>query len=426
MKTEVFNNFFSEEKKTVYKSFLSLGLIQATNYILPLITIPYIIRIVGTDKFGVISLVQALMNYMIIFSEYGFNLSATRDIAMHREDKNKISEIFSSVLLIKLVLFIITSIILTAIVLIIPKFNEESTIFYLGLGLVLGQVLMPIWFFQGMEEMKYLTILNVIAKVFFTILIFLLIKTPSDYIYVILFTAAGNILAGLIGIGIVLNKFKIAIVKPNFRNISFQLKEGWYIFLSNFSIISYNNSNIFILGLFADTSTIGYYSVAEKVTTAVRQLIGSFMGASYPYICNLSNKSHQKIKDFFRTTFIPFAFFILIVCISIFIFSDDIIYFLTGNYISEASLLLKILSFVPIIVVLDNPFYQILLAYNAKMGYMRILILASVVNIIFNFIFVSYLSAIGTSIAVILTEIFVTVGLILTLEIKYDKYSLLK
>jgi len=425
LKVEIIFKFFSEEKKTVYKSFFSLGLIQATNFILPLITIPYIIRVVGTDKFGVISIVQALMNYMIIFSEYGFNLSATRDIAIHRDDKHKISQIFNSVLLIKMVLLLLTFFILTVIILVVPQFRAESTIFYLGLGLVLGQVLMPIWFFQGIEQMKYLIILNLVAKIFFTFLIFIIIKTPSDYIYVILLTALGNILAGLVGIGIILKKFKVAIIKPDFQNIIFQLKEGWYIFLSNFAIISYNNSNIFILGLFADASIVGYYSVAEKVTIAVRQLIGSFMGASYPHICNLSNKSHRMIKEFFRTTFIPFALLIFFICISLFIFSDDIIYLLTGKYLKEASLLLKILSFVPMIVVLDNPPYQILLAYDAKVGYMRILILASIVNIILNFIFVFHLSAIGTSIAVILTETFVTVGLILTLELKYTKYSLL-
>lgn len=419
-------NFFSRENKSVISSFVSLGFIQMTNLILPLVTIPYLIKIIGPEKYGVIAVAQSFSNYLTIISEYGFNLSATRDISIFRNNKKKVSKILSAVLVTKALLCLVSFGILALLIFLVPQFSREDEVFYFVFGSVIGQALMPIWYFQGIENMKYLTILNFFSKLLFTLLIFVLITSPEDYIYVTLFQALGNMAAGGVALWVVLGYFKVSFRMPSFKAIVKQIKDGWYIFISNFSIISYNNSNLFILGLFADPVTVGYYSIPEKVTFAVRQINGAFAGATYPHVCVLTTRSHQKLKTFYQTVFLPFAALIFLICIALFVFSDEIIYFIAGEYLNESSFFLKLLSFVPFIVLLGNPPYQVLLAYNAKAGYMRILLLTAVVNLVLNFSLVHYYSAVGTSMALILTEVFVTAGFLYTLERFYSKYSLLR
>lgn len=426
MKTDFFRSFFSKENKTVLNSFFSLGLIQITNLILPLVTIPYIVKVVGFEKYGIIAVAQSFSNFLIIISEYGFNLSATRDISIYRKNKKKVSKILSAVLSTKAILCLLSFVILVAVVSIVPQFRAHELVFYFMFGSIIGQALMPIWFFQGVENMKYLTYSNLFSKVLFTLLIFVVINSPSDYVYVTLFQSLGSILAGGVALLVVLLHFRVEFFIPSLSAIYKQLKDGWHIFISNFSIISYNNSNLFILGLFADPTIVGYYSIPEKITFAVRQVIGAFSNAIYPKICLLATESHQNVKVFFKSVFFPFALFVFIICCSLFALSDEIIYLISGEYIEQASFFLKILSVVPFIVLLGNPPYQILLAYNEKQGYMRVLFLTAIVNLALNFTLVQYYSALGTSIALILTEVFVTLGFLIMLERYYPKYSLVK
>ncbi|WP_367615708.1 flippase [Pontibacter liquoris] len=418
------NKYLSGEKKTVLQSFMSLGAIQATNYLLPLITLPYIIRVIGTDKFGTVAFAQAVLGYFAVVVEYGFGLSATRDISINRENTDRLSKTFSEVIMVKLLLAVSCFLILLLTLLFIPKFSAEAPLFIMGFSLVMGQSIVPVWFFQGMEQMKYLTYLNLGAKSVFAILTFVVIREQSDYIYLILLSSLGNILSGIVGMWIAFTKFRIRFRMPAFSHIIAQLKEGWPIFLSNFSITSYNNVNIIVLGFFTSATIVGYYSIVEKVIWVIRQLLGAFSGAIFPHVCKLTTNSHAEIKAFFKTVFVPFFILIFVGSGILFVFSDLIVLLISGESIPQASFLLKILSVVPVIVVLNNPPYQILVAYNMKKSYSTILVCGALLNGLLNLTLVPAFSAIGTTAAIIFTEVFITLGLYLVLELKHKQYSL--
>jgi PST family polysaccharide transporter len=174
----------TEDKKRLLGNFFSLSVLQIFSYVLPLLTLPYLVRVLGVETFGLISFATAFIIFFNILVDYGFNLSATREVSIHREDKEKITQIYSSVLTIKFILTILSFIILSFIVFIFDKFNSHIELYLITFLSVVGQAFFPIWYFQGMEKMRYITIINISSKVIFTIAIFIFVHKESDYLLV--------------------------------------------------------------------------------------------------------------------------------------------------------------------------------------------------------------------------------------------------
>jgi len=411
--------FKDKDKKRLFENFISLSVLQGANYILPLITLPYLVRVLGPEKFGLIAFAQAFIQYFNILTDYGFNLSATREIAIHREDKEKVSEIFSAVMIIKFGLLLLSLIILTIIVFSFKKFRQDWLIYYLTFGMVVGQALFPMWFFQGMEKMKYITFLNITAKLIFTVSIFIFVHKVSDYIYVPLINSLGFLVAGGLALWIVYKNFKLIFKYPSLKQLKYQLKEGWYIFISTVAISLYTISNTFILGLFTNNTIVGYYSAAEKLIKAVQGLLAPISQTIYPYISKLVSESKESgIKFIQKITFL-IGGISFILSLFIFVFASSIVGIVLGDKYVESVPVLRILAFLPFIIGLSNIFgIQTMLTFNYKKAFSNILICASVINIVLAFILVPFYQHIGISVSVLISEIFVTVAMFLYLQLK--------
>lgn len=289
----------SDEYKVISENFLSLSLLQILVYVMPLITLPYLTRTLGVANYGLVNFAIAFNAYFQVLTDYGFGLSAVREISINREDKKKISNIFSSVMIIKGILTIISFLILTVIVFSYQKFAQHWLLYLFAFGIVIGTTLSPTWFYQGMERMKYITMLNVLTNFIFLVTIFTFIKKPSDYIYVPLLQSLGLITAGIISLHIIRRKFNVKFHIPPFEDIKETFKDSTQFFLSRASVSIYTSSNSFFLGLFAGNSAVGYYSAAEKLYIAAQSLYGPLVQVTYPYMAKTKNKKfHRKILKY--------------------------------------------------------------------------------------------------------------------------------
>ncbi|MBP8944534.1 MAG: flippase [Paludibacteraceae bacterium] len=414
-------NFFfsSPTRKKLTENFLSLSVLQGLNYLLPLITLPYLVRVLGPEKYGLVAFAQAFIAYFGILTDYGFNLSATREISVQRENKEKISAIFSSVMLIKFVFLILSFILMSVLVFSIHKFRNEWLLYFLTFGTVLGQVLFPIWFFQGIEKMKYITWLNIIAKTIFTVLVFVIIRQKTDYIYVPFLGALGTIISGILALGIIRKHFKVNFHLPSKNEVIHQLREGWYIFISTVAISLYSISNTFILGLFASNTIVGYYSGAEKIINAVQGLLSPVSQTIYPHISKIASESKERALKFLQKITILIGSSSFVLSLLIFLLAEVVVKILLGGQYLESIKVLRILSFLPFIVGLSNIFgIQTLLTFDYKKAFSNILIIASLINITLAFILVPFFFHIGIAFAVVISETFVTIAMFVYLQKK--------
>jgi PST family polysaccharide transporter len=410
--------FFRVEKillsptyKTLLENFLSLSFLQVANYIFPLITLPYLVRVLGPEKYGLIAFAQAFIGYFQILTDYGFNLSATREISINRENKEKVSEIFSSVMIIKFFLLLLSLGLMSVIVFSFKKFRQDWLIYYLTFGMVLGQTLFPIWFFQGMEKMRYITFLNVFAKLIFTIAIFIFVKRSSDYLCVPLLNSLGFIVAGILALWIVFRDFGVGFKMPSWEGMKDEFKNGWHIFVSTMSINFYKNNSILILGLFANNEIVGYFTIAKKLIDILNQIAVIISQTIYPYVTKQVIINYQKIVRFLRKVGLLIGVYTFIFGVILFAFSSKIIYIVSGAYFSESILSLKLMAFVPMFIGINVPAVQILLGKGLDKKFLKAVLIGAILDIILNFSLVPFFSYIGSCISVVTVELLVTIFL---------------
>ena len=272
--------------------------------------------------------------------------------------------------------------------------------------------------------MKFITYLNFFSKITFAACLFIFVRKEADYIWVLPIQGLGVILASCVGIFVIVNRFKIDIFFPGRKVILTELKTGFPIFISNFSVTAYNSSNYLILGFFGGDAILGIFSIAEKITTLLRQILSMLSQAIFPRVCQLAEKSHLELRRFWRKLMMPFAFALFLMCLLIANNSSAIISIISGEDLVEAANLLSLIIWVPVIVLFNIPFFLTLLAYDKKKEVMRVLLASSVFSIIISFYLTYQFHAFGTVVSLLITEFVITLGLVFALE-RDKKFSVL-
>jgi PST family polysaccharide transporter len=279
----------TEDKKRLLSNFFSLSILQTFTYILPLLTLPYLVRVLGSEKFGLVVFAQAFIIFFNILVDYGFNLSATREISVNRENKEKLTEIFSSVMSIKFILIGISFTILSIIIFSFENFSNNIDLYYLTFLWVIGQALFPIWYFQGLEKMKYITIVHITSKLIFTIAIFIFIQNEADYILVPILNGLGFIIGGILSLWIVHKDFNQKFQIQSFKILIIYFKDSSQFFLSRLSSVGYSNVNTFLAGILLSPVFVTYYYLADKAVSVILTLFSPIVQTIYPYLAKKYN-----------------------------------------------------------------------------------------------------------------------------------------
>lgn len=297
--------------KRIIVNFFSLSLINGVSYIIALFLIPYLLRVLGEERYGSYLIIYVIAQYLLLVGNYGFRFSVTRLVSVHRDDKEKVNAIFNATIWARVLLSAVASAVGLLIVYLLMD-GDDVVMYLFALGMVFGDILIPSWLFQGMEQMKYLTIVNVVSKLVFALLIFVFITSPSQYKYVLLLHSMGYIASGVLSMYLAKKQFGMRLGMTTFAEIRAQLKDGWHIFVSNIGMEVYRNSNVVLLGTFVGDAAAGIYGAVEKLIKAAQTIINALPMAIYPYVSRLfyNSETTDNVSKLFRI--VKWAFLLLL------------------------------------------------------------------------------------------------------------------
>ena len=282
----------SEDGKTLASNMVYLSLLQIAGYLFPLITMPYLARVIGTDGFGKIAFASAIIMWIQTVADWGFNYTATRDVAKNRDNAQVVSDIFSRVLWARCILSLVCLIILLALIALIPTFRENALIILLTFLLIPGHILYPDWFFQAIEKMKYITILGVLIKFIFMLLVFVLIREKEDYIYQPLIVSFGYLCSGIIALYFILIKWKVQVKRIPLRDIWITIKDSTNVFINNLMPNLYNSFSVILLGFYGTPTHTGWYDAGKKLTTLSNTAMTVISRSFFPFLSRRIDKHH--------------------------------------------------------------------------------------------------------------------------------------
>lgn len=396
----------SSDKRRVVKNIFSLGVLQGVSYLLPLITFPYLVRVLGMENFGIISFATAVITYFIVVTDYGFNLSATKDVSVSRDDHDEINRIFSSVMMIKLLMTMACFVLLVLLVFVIERFRENWLIFILSFGMVVGQAMFPIWLFQGLERMKYITYIHILSKVLFTACVFIFVNDEDDVFLVPLFNSLGFVFAGAISIFFAIKMFGVKFSFQSKRSLYEQLSNGWYIFYSRVFVNLYSTTNIVLLGFFTNNTIVGHYAVAERIVQALLGVFQPILQAVFPFMANVYKKSEEQFLSLFKKINMIILLMAGSMTVVTVICAPWLVEIVSGDTNQEVSLILAALSLSVLLGPYGPSYTNGLIVVGESQRLVSVVKRTFVFNMVFIVPFIIFFGALGVAVLTVLRSIY--------------------
>ena len=322
----------------VIKNASWLTLFEILRMVMPFIALPYIISVVGMENNGRVVFVQSIIPIFALFVNLGLDISAVKDVAVYRHDQQQLNRIVSTVISIKLLMCVVSFLLMYVVLLLVPQLGALSLIFYFAFIACISDIFLPVWYFQGKEEMKKLTIIRFFAITFYTASIFLWIRQPDDYPYIALLNSVSLVLSSLIACYFVFVKDKIRFQLPPLSFMIKAFKASSPFFMSRISLtININMAKIMSYFFFSGT-VVTSFEIAQKIVNGGMMPVQMFSQALYP------NLSHSQDKRMLRSSFGITALFTTGVSVFVFLIAGIAVRLLShGLAPPEAVVILRIL-----------------------------------------------------------------------------------
>jgi PST family polysaccharide transporter len=393
------------------KNVLSLYALHFGNYVLPLATVPYLVRVLGPDRFGAVAFGQSVMAYSSLIVSYGFDWSATRKIATAKENLQLVQRIAAGVWGAKALLCLLTFFVVLGGAKFIPKMSAVFDLLMILYGTVVGGTLFPTWLFQGLARMASISAINLGVRFMGAAMIFLLVRRPDHFLRYGEILSFQAIAAGVLGIWIGSRNLGVCPTLPSLHEIWHAFEEGATIFLTTAAISFYTTGNSFILGLLTNTTTVGYYSAAEKITNAAVGLTGPLSQAVYPNFSKLAADSRERalvwgrrMLGFLTSVTVPMS-------LILFFGASFVVRIFLGSSYRPSVAVLSILAPLPFLISCSNVFgVQLLFPFGYEKRVLAVVTLAGLLNLGLAVLLAPRWGASGMALSVMLSEAVVTFG----------------
>lgn len=394
---------------SVKKNIFWLMLVHCSNYVFPLITLPYLVRVLGAENFGVLAIIQAVSQYIILVTDFGFNFSTTREISIHRENKEKVTSIFYSTMLAKMLLFILSAGMLLLVSFFFPLMRENLLLIIFSLFGVVGSILFPIWLFQGLERMAIISFFTTAAKTIVLLCTFLFVKTVEDLDIAIFINSLSLLIPGLLSLYYIYHKRMISWALPDINQTFTQMKISFPLFISSMSTSFYTTMNTILMGWYCPAAMVGHYAVADKMRIAAQGLYNPVRQAVFPRAVAMSKSEDVWGTLVVKKFGIPFIGLGLFMTFFLSVSSPFFVKYCLGKDFEEVGNYLLLMSPILILVAIATVFgHWIVIAGGHSKVLSKIYICGSLLHLIYVIPVVRNFGAIGMVVSVTLTEFIVT------------------
>ncbi len=402
------------KQKSIKKNVFMNIILNMSNFLFPLITYGYASRILTPIGIGKVTFVSSIIQYFSYIAILGIPAYGLREAAKIRDDKDKLSKLVHELLFINIISTIISLLLLTISVMIIPKLNDYRLLFLVMSASIFLNTIGVEWLYNALEEYTYITIRSLIFKIIYIPLVFLLIKDESDYIiygFLSIFVTSANYLCNFINIRKYIN-----LKKYDNYEIKKHLKPIFILFSASIIISIYANFDIIMIGIIKDEATVGLYNTALKIKNIILSLSTAVTAVFIPRIANyISKHDLKKVKELilisFQTSMLlafPFAIYGLIN-------SYNIILFISGKDYIFATSTLQVLMLCLLLLIMTNLFgNQLLIPLGMEKRFTKSVFFGLIINLILNLLLIpkygSYGAAFGTLITELWNMIYMAIG----------------
>jgi len=391
----------------------SLFSVQIANFLLPLLTVPYVVRIIGPDKLGLLNFSQAYVTYFSLLINYGFDMAAVRSIAANRDDKEATNRIFSQVMAGKALLWVLSTVIFAIVTMTNPEFRGHLFLHVCTYLVCIGTVLSPFWLYQAMEDLGRVAIFNLAVKLILSLSVLLLIHKAEDYFFQNLTISVSQIVVSVVALYVAMRRFGIKFRWPTGPELRNRFREDRTLFFSNVAINLYASSNTFILGLLSLPYFVGIYAAGTRLESMAESFVGLALNqAFFPIVAQAFGQGREQGLRMVRQVFFPLATLLLLVAAGLWLLGPMVLGILYGAKFQEAGSILRIVAVLPLIIGLSNLFgLHTMLNLRMDRAFFWITVGGSVIGLGLNWLLVRPFAHIGAAYALVVTELYITLAM---------------
>ncbi|WP_193372308.1 flippase [Pedobacter arcticus] len=404
-------------KKKALTNMGALVIVQLLNYVLPIVTIPIIVRIIGPSNFGSINYISSIVAYFVLFIGYSFELSASRSIAMNQGDQAKLNRIFSKVLFTKILLFIISTVIFAGLIFYSQNLRNDLLLSIYTYLICVASIFDCNYLYTAKQDLKQVALFNLIAKVVLNVSFLYFIRQQGDYILQPLLISISQIVVAVGSFYWAIRLYTLKIIYPGLKAIYRMLWEDKTLFFHSFAHTVYTTINIIFLGYFSTLAEVGFYTAGWKLIILIQALLISPLGVVlFPIIGQAFGTSKTDGIAIIQKMVPIIIFSTLAIAFGILMFGGLTVRIFYGDKFLESILIFKILAFMPMMLAL-NMLFGIQTMVNLKMDkkFFLITLSAALINVVLNLGLIKYLGSPGAAISWFLTETYCAVAMYIIL-----------
>lgn len=306
---------YVRKQNKLLQNFSYITLLQVFILLVPLITYPYLVEVLGMELYGVVLSAQMLASYATLIVDFGSNSVCAKYVSINRENKDKLAEIVNSILIVRLLLFVTCFAVYMIVVVAVPVYRPYYILFLLSYGIVLNDVLYPQYFFQGIENMKAVSIISISSKLMFVLLIFIVVRKPDDYLYIPVFYMIGYMIAGIVALYIIYKRYGLRFYVPRYREMKVYINDAMPLFATDLISTIKDKFNYMLVGTFVNMQSVVIYDLAVKFNNLMIQPMRIINMVMFPRLAKSRN-----IQTAYKVIGISSVLtFILIVLLNVFL-----------------------------------------------------------------------------------------------------------